>query len=149
MTLAPGNIGGDVTPKFSLTPRNQVDAAAFGLKGIGVDMLNFESCVAFVVAGPSTGTPDSYAVNAKLQHSDVDSDGSYSDVVASVENPLVAITAITAASQNRKIEIDRRGLKRWLRIVHTVAHVGGTTPATGLASGFVCGSTIIKPVSQA
>jgi hypothetical protein len=146
--MHPGNVGGDSTSKTSLRPLAQAAAATYSLKGAGVDMQNFESCVLHVMSGVTSGTPDSFAVDCKLQESTVDTDGSYTDVATNPQNPLVTITQITTANADRRIEIDRRGLKRWVRPVFTVAFVSGTSPKLNLAATFVCGGAVFKPVSQ-
>jgi hypothetical protein len=142
------NIGGDIKSNTSVRPVAQVAAASFSKKGSGVDLQGKQSFVWHTLAGGTTGTPDSFSVNGKLQHSDVDSDLSYEDVVANPQNASVAITAITAVDTDRRVEIDARGLKRYVRPVYTVAFVAGTTPAVLLASTIVTGDSVIKPVSQ-
>lgn len=148
MTLYPGNLGGDVALKPSLTPRDNAAAASFSLKGSGVDMQNHDTFVGYVSVGPTTGAPDSFTVDARLEHSDDDVDGNYAAVVVNPQNAAVAITQVTAVNTTRRIEIDRRGLKRFVRWTHTIAFVNGTSPKVGISSGFAVGGSVIKPVSQ-
>jgi hypothetical protein len=141
--VASRNIGGEVTYKSALRPRDQADAAAFGLAGLAIDRQGFMSGLFIVDAGPSTGGPASVTIDAKLQHSDVSGSG-YTDVAVSPENPAVAIAQIVAANSGKPLEIDFTALKRYVRLVFTVAHTGGASPKTGLSAGVTL-SPLVKP----
>lgn len=143
------NIGGLVTARPALRPVSQAAAAAFSLKGPGLDRSAWESLLLMVQVGLATGAPASFTVDAKLQHSDTDVDGNYVDVVADVNNPAVAIAQITAASTQKHLEIALTGLKQWVRIVFTVAFSGGTSPTILLAADFVVGGGPILPAVHA
>lgn len=138
------NIGGQVTIKNLLRPANQVAAAAFALVGSTLDCESLESLLIEVKTGAATGTPTTLAVDGKLQDS---ADGStWADVAADAQNPVVAITQITAVDISRFIEVNRRGLRRYLRMVFTVAFTGGSTPAVGLSASAAAQPLIGPPV---
>jgi hypothetical protein len=138
------NIGGLATIKNLLRPNNQVAAAAFSLEGSSLDAEDFDSLLIEVKSGASTGTPTTIAVDAKLQDS---ANGSaWADVAADAANPSVAITQITAVNTSRFLEINRSGLRRYVRMVFTVAFTGGSTPAIGLSASAVAQPVIGPPV---
>lgn len=133
------NIGGEVTIKDVIRPRASAAAGTYGVTGATIDRSNFTSMLVEVKTGASAGTPDSFAVDAKLQDS---ADGSsWADVAASASNPAVAITQITAVNTSRFLEIDLSGLRRYVRMVAQVAFSGGSTPTVGLSA-----SAALKPV---
>jgi hypothetical protein len=143
---APRNVGGNVTSKSALSPRNQVDAASFSLTGATINKADAHSALFVVATGPSTGTPDSVAVSYKLQDS---ADGSsWADVATSTKNPAVT-GAIAAASSRSFLEVDLSDLRENVRLAFTVAHVGGSSPATGLSAECVVGGLINNPPTHA
>lgn len=141
----PRNIGGEVTSRELLSPRDQVDAASFSLEGPAVAKKDAHSALILVKTGPSTGTPDSMSVAAKLQHSTVEADGAtWEDVEVSATNPDVTL-ALAAEESRDFIEVDLTKLREYFRLVFTVAHVGGATPATGLTAEAILGGLIHTP----
>jgi len=99
---------------------------------------SFSSCVLSAQAGAATGTPTSFTLAAKLQHSD---DGS----TGWVDLPGAAIAPITAASGLAESDVDLSGAKEFLRVTETAAFVGGTTPTLGAASQVVLGGSDSLP----
>lgn len=144
------NVGGDITTKVALSPRDQADAASFTLEGPGIPKKDGAHSALFVInTGPSTGTPDSMSVAVKLQESAVEADGAtWTDVAVSTANPVVT-AAIAAASSRAFIEADLSPLKEFVRLVFTVAHVGGSTPKTGLSAECILGGLINRPPTHA
>lgn len=138
------NIGAGVKNFPVVRPIEQVAASAFSVVGTAVDLQNYESFVWEVTTGALTGSPSAQTVDAKLQHSEDNS--TWADVAAGPSNPAVAITQITAANSDRRVEIDRRPLRRYVRALFTVAFTDGSTPKIGLASHITAGDATIKPV---
>lgn len=124
-SLFPRNIGGVAKIVEGVQPITQAAAGAFSLKGVGLDCQGIESVVARVAVGAvNAGT---FTVDGKLQHSDTDVDGNYVDAAVNAQNPAVAIAQLTAINTHAALEIDTTGLKRFIRMVHTVAMAGGAT----------------------
>lgn len=122
-SLYPGNIGGTVTSVQGIFPKSQAAAAAFSLKGTGLDRTGIESLLAVISVGAvDAGT---FTLDGKLQHSDTDVDGNYADVATNPQNTKVALTQMTTANKVQHLEVDCRGLKRFVRMVFTVAFAGG------------------------
>jgi hypothetical protein len=146
----PDNIGGLVTAVDALRPVESAAAASFALKGVAVDLEKHQSALLMVSTGAVTGSPASQTVDAKLQHSDTTTDGDFSDVAAHANNPAVAITQITAADSRRYLEVMRtQTLKRYVRLVFTVAFSGGSSPKIGLQATAIVSGSPIKPVVHA
>lgn len=148
------NIGGVVTTKVALTPRNQADAAAFGLVGATIYKKDAASALFVVNSGPFAGTAnaDSVAISYKLQESALNADGTtptaWTDVATSATNPAVT-GSIAAPSARSFLEVDLTKLKEAVRLVFTVAHTGGTAPVTGLAAECVLGGLLHTPPTHA
>lgn len=101
--------------------------------------LDFDSCILVSQTGATTGTPDSFSVNAKIQHGD-ESDGSdMADYVPT--NGTAAITPITAANTLAEKDIDLSGAKTYVRVREVTAFVGGTAPTVGVCSSVVLGGS--------
>jgi hypothetical protein len=144
---APRNVGGLVTTKAALSPRNQVAAASFSLLGAAIDKKDAHSALFVVRTGAKVGSPSAQTVDAKLQESD---DGSsWTDCAATPNNPVAAITQITDIDQVRHLEIDLTPYKAKVRLVFTVAFTGGTTPSIGLMGEAVLGGLINAPPAHA
>jgi hypothetical protein len=144
---APRNVGGLVTSRTALRPQASAAAAAFSLLGLSIDREAFQSALFKLFTGAVTGTPTSFAVSSKLQDS---ADGSaWADVVASQANPTVTIPDVIAINSNNILEVDLSGLRRFVRMVHTVAFVGGTSPTVLLAEECILGGGVTLATSHA
>lgn len=141
-SLFPRNIGGVAKIVEGVQPVAQVAAAAFGLVGASVDCQGIESVVARVAVGAvDAGT---FTVDAKLQ--DSADNAAFADCAVNAQNPAVAITQLTAINTHASLEIDTTGLRRFVRLVHTVAFAGGGTKV-GLVSQFLT-APLIGQVTQ-
>lgn len=148
------NVGGLVTTKVALTPRDQADAAAFGLVGATILKKDAASALFVVNSGPAAGdvAADSVAVSYKLQESALNADGAtptaWTDVATSATNP--AVTGSLAAVNSRSfLEVDLTKTKEAVRLLFTVTHTGGTNPVTGLAAECVLGGLLHTPPTHA
>lgn len=136
----PMNIGAGLKVVTGLVP---LDNAAGTRNGTGIDRATpggaiAHSCVVFGHNGAASGTPDSWTSIYKLQHSsDNSSFSDYGD----------AGTTITADNGSVQIDIDLRAAKRYIRVVETIAFVGGTTPKVEGAAVVVLGGFVNNPVS--
>ncbi len=100
-----------MTPYQSIAPGAHVTAASYSLKGSGVDVLGKRTLVRL-----NSGTNGSSAtVDAKIQESDTDSDALYTDWTGG------GFTQVTEANDNANQEIEYTGIKRYIRVVSTVA----------------------------
>lgn len=109
-----------------------------------IDTKGYNSGVVVVVNGAATGTPTSYTVDAKVQHSDT-SGGSYTDVSGA------AITQITADDKIATIRLDGLGgasVKRFIKVVVTPALTGGTSPKALIAATVHLGRAFQEPVGN-
>lgn len=140
------NIGGVVTAKTALRAAAQAAAASYALEGASIDREKFDSALFHVQSGVDEGTPTSFAVDAKLQ--DSANGSSWADVSTSASNPSVAITQITTENADRFLEIDLTPLRRYVRLVFTVAFSGGSSPKVALAADAVLGGAPSAPLSH-
>jgi hypothetical protein len=106
----------------------------------------FDSCVILLRSGTTTGTPSSFTIDSQLQDSADDS--SWSNVATSAVNAAVTHTQITAASTSRRLAINLRPLRRYVRLVVTVAFSGGTSPTVGVGATFCFGGARKIPVTS-
>lgn len=113
--------GAFVSPQIGVTPRAPT-ASGTAIKGDAIDRLGFGSCVFDVLTGATSGTPDSFSVAGKLQHSDTTTDGDFTDLTGATT------TAITAVGTLARKNVDLTSAKRYIREVITPTYVGGSTP---------------------
>jgi len=110
--------------------------AAGAVNGEAVDTRGFGDAVAIVGVGSTTGTPDSFTVNAKVQES-ADGSTGWTDISGA------AIVAVTAADKNGEIAVSiskRVASLRYIRLVVTPAFVAGTSPKVGVTGTIVLGN---------
>lgn len=114
-------------------------APAGTINGVAIDRLGCYSAVFTVVTGAIAGAPTSQSVNAKLQHSDT-SGGVYTDISGAT------LSTITAGNASGEINVDLSSAKRYVRVVLTVAFVGGTTPTIGVSATYCLGEADAKNI---
>lgn len=140
---APRNVGGLVTNRTLLRPQASAVAAAFSLIGLALDRESFLSALIKLTAGAVTGAPSAQQVSWKVQDS---ADGAtFADILPSQANPVVVGADITAVNGNSVLEIDCSGLRRFIRVVATVAFTGGTAPTIFLSSEATLGGGKLLP----
>ena len=109
LRLDSGSFADNVDEAQSIVPGDHVVAAAYSLVGSAVEVLGYTAVVVLNSgANGVTGT-----VDAKIQESD--DDVTYTDWVTG------AFTQVTTANDNAVQEIAYTGVKRYIRIVATVA----------------------------
>lgn len=109
---------------------------------------NFQSCKLNLRAGATTGTPTSFTADAKIQDSADGSTGwaDYTPPPGPGSTPATAaVTQITAASKMQSKDVDLATAKAFIRVVETVAFVGGTTPTLAVCSDVVLGGSAVLP----
>ncbi|GMV19018.1 MAG: hypothetical protein AMXMBFR56_72420 [Polyangiaceae bacterium] len=132
------NVSG-IGPELKIQTGTVPSASAAGtINGTGVDRLGFSSCVLDAGSGASTGTPTSFTLDVKLQHSDASGSG-YTDLTGA------AVAQITAINTRKRKTIDLKGAKRYIRAVAVTAFVGGTTPTLAQKSDIVLGGADSVP----
>lgn len=114
-------------------------AVAAGTRnGTGIDRATpggnlYMGCTLSATLGATTGTPTSFTANYKLQDSADNS--SFADYVPPGGVAADAATAQnTVASTIKEVDIDLSGARRYIRVVETIAFVGGTSPTIGTQS---------------
>lgn len=130
------NIGAYVKAVRGISPQ---DSAAATINGASIDRLGFDSCVLHHTCGAASGTPTSFTAASKLQDSDDGSTG-WADLTGA------AATTLAADDTEAQKDIDLTGAKRYIRVVETVAFVGGTSPKVEVAATVVLGGAVTKPV---
>jgi len=133
------NIGAFIDPDIGVTPRAPT-ASGTAIKGSAIDRTGFDSCVLAVFTGAAAGTPDSFSVAGKLQHSDTTTDGDFTDLTDG------AITAITAVDTLAEVDVNLADAKQYIRAVVTPTYVGGTTPSVLLGAVVIKGGARNPPV---
>lgn len=133
------NIGAFIALAIGVTPRAPT-ASGTAIKGTALDRTGFDSCTLALQTGATSGTPDSFSVAAKLQHSDTTTDGDFTDITGA------AVTPITAANAIASVDVNLAGVKKYIRAVVTPTYVGGTTPSVLLSAAIVEGGAQSLPV---
>ncbi len=110
--LDSGSFEDNVTSHQSIAPGQHAVAAAYALKGAGVDVSAAGSVLALLAAG-ACGSGGS--VDVKLQESDTDVDADYQDVDSG------AFAQVTEANHNATYELAYSGTRKYVRAVATVA----------------------------
>jgi uncharacterized phiE125 gp8 family phage protein len=101
----------DLTSVQSIAPGGHVVAAAYSLKGTGVDVLGYSALVLFESGTNASGG----TVNIKIQESDTDEDAEYTDFTGG------SFTQVTTSNDNATFEKAYTGTKQYIRVVATVA----------------------------
>jgi len=135
------NIGAHLLSKIGVVPAARTAGAT---NGTGINRLGHQSCVLAVKTGASSGTPDSFTVAGKLQHSADNS--KWADYTDPITGNVVAITALAAANSIAEVDADLSGAKLYIRAVVTAAFVGGTTPAINCDATILLGGSAELPV---
>lgn len=105
----------------------------------------YDSANVMLALGAISGSPTATSVTIKVQHGDA-SDGS--DMVDVPTTAYIDSTpTLTTANTNGNFDIDLAGLKRYIRVVATVAFTGGTSPAVYTASSIVFGDGKNQPAN--
>jgi len=107
-----GTFSDNIATLQSIVPGAHVIAAAYSLKGTGVEVLGY-STVVVLDSGTNLATG---TVDVKIQESDTDVDGNYTDWAGG------AFTQVTTANDNAVQEKAYTGTKRYIRVVATVAN---------------------------
>lgn len=125
-------------------------AASFSLVGATIDrsLGGYESAMFWLFIATVTGSPTSFTVDGKLQDS---ADGStWADVASDPSiNTKVAFTQRTAINTQDWFSTDLSRLRRYVRLVFTVATVGGTTPTVLLDAKAMLAGGVRQPPAHA
>jgi uncharacterized phiE125 gp8 family phage protein len=112
LRIDPDGFSDQVTSAQSIAPGSHVIAAAYSLKGTGVNVAGKEAVVTLVSGKNLTnGT-----VNVKIQESDTNSDAAYTDWATG------AFTQVTTDNDKSTYEKAYTGTKTYIRAVATVAN---------------------------
>jgi uncharacterized phiE125 gp8 family phage protein len=111
LRLDSGLLADNITTYQSVPPGAHVIAAAYSLKGTGVDVLGYRALVNLNSGTNGAGG----TVDVKIQESDADSDTAYSDWTGG------SFTQVTTANDNAVQEKEYTGSKKYIRPVATVA----------------------------
>jgi hypothetical protein len=134
----PGQGAENIQLNWAFQPQ---DSAAATITGDAIDRASFASMVMSHRCGTASGTPTSYTVDTKLQESDASGSG-FADVAGET---LVQLTADNTSDEK---VVDLRGRKRYLKLVTTVAFVGGTSPKVEAAGAVVLCDPVVKPAVE-
>lgn len=133
------DIGAYVKTEVGLKPTNS--AASATNKGAAIDRLGFLSAVIACAVGAAAGGPSAQSAIFKLQESDTTTDGDFVDVSGK------ALAAMTADNASGYIDVNLQGLKRYIRVVCTVALTGGSTPTLPVAATVILGGADSLPAA--
>lgn len=95
--------------------------------------------VLVVQTGATSGTPDSFTVTFKIEHSDDNGDTDAYAAVTDLNIVEAATKTVTAENAVGTLAFKTAGLKRYFRAVLTRAFVAGTTPKVYADAIFVFG----------
>lgn len=96
----------------------------------------YDDGMVVILVGATSGSPTSFTVDAKLQHSS-DGGSTWSDA-KDVDGNTYQMATMTAEGV-AKIPFDRETLKESLQVLITAAFVGGTTPKVGVGAALLLG----------
>lgn len=126
--------------------------AAGTVNGPWIDRLasnnKFDSCVLDLSVGATSGSPDSFTADAKLQDA---SDSGGSDAADYQPDGTAAsgkVTQITAASSHSRKSIDLNKAKQYVRVVKVIAFVNGSSPKIPNAATLIFGGAQTKPAQS-
>lgn len=131
------NIGAYALPQIGTAAKA---AGSETINGTGIDRMTqgaqqgWMSCVLVLNVGTETGSPSSFTADCKLQESDSSGSG-YTDISGA------AVTQRTAAGQ-AFVNVNLKGVKRYIRAVTTVAISGGSSPTVPVAATIVLGGAM-------
>lgn len=130
--------GSEIKTVRALSP--QSDSGGSAKNGVVVDRLGFKSLVASVITGAVSGTPTATSMTIKVQHGSASDGSDMADVSG-------AAATITAADSVAEINVNCRGLKRYVRVTETTTFTGGTTPAVLVGATISLGQAAEGPAS--
>ena len=110
--------------------------------GTGLDKTGYEGGIVVAQVGSTTGTPTSFTVTFKLQHSKDNSVW-----VDALDANQAAISGALTAAGALKLRIDATYLFKFIRVVATPVFVGGTSPTAVISSELLLGDTSFQPVA--
>lgn len=131
------DIGALIGVRFQALPQAAEDG---DIEGDAIDRLQIESCVIAHACGEATGTPDSYTVDTKLQHSDT-------DVAEDFVDADLAADQLVGDSTSAYLDVNLGPLKRYIRLVSTVAFTGGTSPAVPVVAVVILGGSEVGSIA--
>jgi hypothetical protein len=134
------DIGAHVAAKTGTLPKNDDGSAA--VTGTEIDLTtigNPKSCVLNVQAGAATGSPTTQTLDAKIEHSPDNS--TWADLSGA------ATTQIAADDTVEYLDVDLSGANRYVRVEHTVAFTGGSSPAWPVATQLIFGGADTLPLA--
>lgn len=135
------DINAYIKPLVAVVPT----AASEGtVNGAAIDRQNYESCVLLTNTGVTTGTPTSFTVNAKVQHS-ADGSNNWADYTDPTTVAVAAVTQITEASTQGKIGVNLLNAKRYIRVVHVLDFTGGSSPTLAISAHVILGGATKLP----
>lgn len=133
------NIGAFIDPDIGVTPRAPTSSGT-AIKGDAIDRSGFDSCTLVVFTGQDSGSPSSFSVAGKLQHSDTTTDGDFTDLTDG------AITAITTEDTLAEVDVNLADAKQYIRAVVTPTYSGGSSPTVLLGAVVIKGGARNPPV---
>lgn len=136
---------GDFIATKGGNPPAVVTAGTRTSAGINRLTLNSESCVLVGMTGAASGTPDSFTLDAKIQHSNdngaADPWTDYTPPADSSPDGTTALGTMTAENTVTEKDVNLRGAKIYVRISETTAFVNGTAPSVIASTHLVLGTT--------
>lgn len=116
------------------------------INGSSIDRINYDSCVLLTNTGVSTGSPSSFTVDVKIQHSDTGS-GSWTDYTNPNTESAAAVTQITAVSTAGSVGVNLVAAKRYIRVVHVLDFTGGSSPTLAVSAHVILGGAHTLPAA--
>jgi hypothetical protein len=129
--------GSEVKTLRAISP--QSDSGGAAVNGVVIDRSGFDSLVATFITGATSGNPTGISVACKVQHGNASDGSDMADITG-------ATATITSANSVAEINVDCRGLKKYVRAVETTTLTGGTSPTILVAATITLGQAVEKPV---
>lgn len=135
------DIGGSVKAVQGLPPLANSSATR---NGASIDRRGYFSCVLVSHAGAVTGSPSAQTLDVKIQDS---ADGStFADISTSIVT-AAHTQKTTGTAELRELNINLEGVRRYIRVVETVALTGGTSPTFPHSACVVLGGKDTLPAT--
>jgi hypothetical protein len=135
-------VGKEISGGLAIAPIDGGDAT---LTGVAIDRKNYENALFVLSQGLSTGTPTDIDITWKVQHSDASTSG-FADVSGTLVDETgttgfctgtaVANATPESTSTATVLSVDLKPLKRYVKVVATLTHTGGSTPTTPVGATY-------------
>lgn len=129
----------EIKTGIAIAPIDSADTSGVFTAGAVIDRKGYESAVFTCLTGIASGSPTAQVVDFAVYESDVSGSG-----YVAVSGATGAITADSTAAE---INLDLRGVKRYVKVYYDVSFTGGSTPKIEVAGSYSLGEAKVAPAA--